>query len=454
MRRIRAQTRAERARRSAGSAAMRRRTSRMSARSARLASAGGGRHGVSVARARPCLRSSAMSAATRDRTCPGRSTACSSARCSGHFPTGVTIVTGWAGDEPAGFTIGSFTSVSLDPPLVGFLPQIASDTWQAMAPAGLVLRQRPARRPGRAVLAVRQERRRRRPLRRASRGPTSTDGLPDHRGRRGVDRLHGRAQLRARRPLPGRRAGRRPRPPRRPPRAAAVHQRGVLRHHQGRPGDRCRQHRLGGTDVPRPLDRRAQADDRRRRQHLLDARRAGDRPHRALGTNVANNQPVFTKYLYLARKRGAGRRRQPVPRAGPRALLGAVERRVGAVRHQAVRPPRRRPAGGRRRPGQCRAPRPDRARRHRPRLDRRSHRGLGRAGGVRPWARPRRVAGRAGGRPGRTVCSRSRMRSAGAKSRRVRVEHGHRPHTHGVDGVRGIVNISLARGNVGHDARG
>ena len=56
-------------------------------------------------------------------------------RVLGHFPTGVTIVTGWADEEPAGFTIGSFTSVSLDPPLVGFLPQIASDTWQAMAPA-------------------------------------------------------------------------------------------------------------------------------------------------------------------------------------------------------------------------------------------------------------------------------------------------------------------------------
>jgi len=54
----------------------------------------------------------------------------------GHFPTGVTIVTGLAGDEPAGFTIGSFTSVSLDPPLVGFLPQVSSDTWQAMAPSG------------------------------------------------------------------------------------------------------------------------------------------------------------------------------------------------------------------------------------------------------------------------------------------------------------------------------
>jgi 3-hydroxy-9,10-secoandrosta-1,3,5(10)-triene-9,17-dione monooxygenase reductase component len=54
----------------------------------------------------------------------------------GHFPTGVTIVTGLHGDEPVGFTIGSFTSVSLDPPLVGFLPMTDSDTWAAMAPAG------------------------------------------------------------------------------------------------------------------------------------------------------------------------------------------------------------------------------------------------------------------------------------------------------------------------------
>ncbi len=54
----------------------------------------------------------------------------------GHFPTGVTIITGMAGDVPAGFTIGSFTSVSLEPPLVGFLPQITSDTWAAMAPSG------------------------------------------------------------------------------------------------------------------------------------------------------------------------------------------------------------------------------------------------------------------------------------------------------------------------------
>ncbi len=54
----------------------------------------------------------------------------------GHFPTGVTIITGMSGDQPAGFTIGSFTSVSLDPPLVGFLPQTNSDTWAAIAPSG------------------------------------------------------------------------------------------------------------------------------------------------------------------------------------------------------------------------------------------------------------------------------------------------------------------------------
>ncbi len=54
----------------------------------------------------------------------------------GHFPTGVTIVSGMDGDAPVGFTIGSFTSVSLDPPLVGFLPMKDSTTWAAMAQAG------------------------------------------------------------------------------------------------------------------------------------------------------------------------------------------------------------------------------------------------------------------------------------------------------------------------------
>jgi 3-hydroxy-9,10-secoandrosta-1,3,5(10)-triene-9,17-dione monooxygenase reductase component len=54
----------------------------------------------------------------------------------GHFPTGVTVVTGMAGDEPIGFTIGSFTSVSLDPPLVGFLPMVDSDRWVKIRESG------------------------------------------------------------------------------------------------------------------------------------------------------------------------------------------------------------------------------------------------------------------------------------------------------------------------------
>ena len=47
----------------------------------------------------------------------------------GHFPTGVTVVTGVDGTgQPVGITIGSFVSVSLDPPLVGFLPGASSQS--------------------------------------------------------------------------------------------------------------------------------------------------------------------------------------------------------------------------------------------------------------------------------------------------------------------------------------
>jgi 3-hydroxy-9,10-secoandrosta-1,3,5(10)-triene-9,17-dione monooxygenase reductase component len=54
----------------------------------------------------------------------------------GHFPTGVTVVTGTFEGEPVGFTIGSFTSVSLDPPLVGFLPMVSSERWHAIRASG------------------------------------------------------------------------------------------------------------------------------------------------------------------------------------------------------------------------------------------------------------------------------------------------------------------------------
>jgi 3-hydroxy-9,10-secoandrosta-1,3,5(10)-triene-9,17-dione monooxygenase reductase component len=53
----------------------------------------------------------------------------------GHFATGITVITAMDGDEPVGIAANSFTSVSLDPPLVAFLPMVSSDTWEAMAPA-------------------------------------------------------------------------------------------------------------------------------------------------------------------------------------------------------------------------------------------------------------------------------------------------------------------------------
>jgi len=50
----------------------------------------------------------------------------------GAYPTGVTIVTTVDDGRPTGLVIGSFTSVSLDPPLVAFLPTKTSGSWAAI----------------------------------------------------------------------------------------------------------------------------------------------------------------------------------------------------------------------------------------------------------------------------------------------------------------------------------
>ncbi len=58
-------------------------------------------------------------------------------RVLGHFPTGVAVITGIDPDgQPAGMAIGSFTSVSLDPPLVAFLPDKTSSSWPKIQPSG------------------------------------------------------------------------------------------------------------------------------------------------------------------------------------------------------------------------------------------------------------------------------------------------------------------------------
>lgn len=55
----------------------------------------------------------------------------------GHVPTSVVVVTGLDPEgAPHGITIGSFASVSLDPPLVGFFPGVNSRSWAAIAGSG------------------------------------------------------------------------------------------------------------------------------------------------------------------------------------------------------------------------------------------------------------------------------------------------------------------------------
>ena len=55
----------------------------------------------------------------------------------GHFPTGVVIISGLDNSgRPQGLTIGSFSSISLDPPLVGFFPGLNSKSWPAIAESG------------------------------------------------------------------------------------------------------------------------------------------------------------------------------------------------------------------------------------------------------------------------------------------------------------------------------
>jgi flavin reductase (DIM6/NTAB) family NADH-FMN oxidoreductase RutF len=61
-------------------------------------------------------------------------------RVLGSFATGVTVVTAPAGEEedgPAGFACQSFSSLSLDPPLVAFMVARTSTTWPRIARAGV-----------------------------------------------------------------------------------------------------------------------------------------------------------------------------------------------------------------------------------------------------------------------------------------------------------------------------
>ncbi|MGX8906637.1 flavin reductase family protein [Streptomyces netropsis] len=60
-------------------------------------------------------------------------------RVLGHFASGVTVITapGADGEPPAGFACQSFSSLSLDPPLVAFMVARTSTTWPRIAKAGV-----------------------------------------------------------------------------------------------------------------------------------------------------------------------------------------------------------------------------------------------------------------------------------------------------------------------------
>lgn len=53
-------------------------------------------------------------------------------RVMGQVPTCVTVITAVVDDEPVAMVIGSFVSVSLDPPLAGFFCTTTSDSWQQL----------------------------------------------------------------------------------------------------------------------------------------------------------------------------------------------------------------------------------------------------------------------------------------------------------------------------------
>jgi 3-hydroxy-9,10-secoandrosta-1,3,5(10)-triene-9,17-dione monooxygenase reductase component len=54
----------------------------------------------------------------------------------GCCPTSVAVITAQSGEDRFGLVVGTFTSISLDPPLVGFFPGKESRTWRKIEETG------------------------------------------------------------------------------------------------------------------------------------------------------------------------------------------------------------------------------------------------------------------------------------------------------------------------------
>ena len=57
-------------------------------------------------------------------------------RILGHHPTGVSAITSVLDGAPVGMVVGSFSSVSLNPPLVAFFPDRGSSSWRKIKATG------------------------------------------------------------------------------------------------------------------------------------------------------------------------------------------------------------------------------------------------------------------------------------------------------------------------------
>ena len=56
----------------------------------------------------------------------------------GQVPTTVTVITAMVDDKPIAMVIGSFVSVSLEPPLAGFFCTVGSSSWELLKQADVL----------------------------------------------------------------------------------------------------------------------------------------------------------------------------------------------------------------------------------------------------------------------------------------------------------------------------
>ena len=109
------------------------------------------------------------------------------------------------------------------------------------------------------------------------------------------------------------------------PDLARAHQRGLLRPPESRALSRHQPRRYQRAHLPCAQHLGFERHGGLRRHHLLLLGLDRRRPGGLVGTNLANNQPVATKYLLLRQEgRHQDLRGQSLSRAGPGSLLGAV----------------------------------------------------------------------------------------------------------------------------------